>query len=50
MSLAGDVKEAVLWYGELRTAARRATLLPGGHTFTGDRGEVAPVAAPRGYL
>ncbi len=50
VSLAGEVKEAVLWCGELRTAARRATLLPGGHTLSGDAGESAPVAAPRAYL
>lgn len=50
VSLAGEVKEAVLWFGELRTAARRATLLPGGHTLWGDEGEVAPVAAPRAFL
>ena len=50
VSLGGEVKEAVLWYGELRTAARRATLLPGGHTLSGDNDEVAPVAAPQAYL
>jgi hypothetical protein len=30
----GEVKEAALWWGELATARRRATLLPGGHTLT----------------
>ncbi len=30
VSLGGDVKEAVLWYGRLQTAERRATLLPSG--------------------
>ena len=50
VSLAGEVKEAVLWCGELRTAARRATLLPGGHTLWGEEDEVAPVAAPRAFL
>lgn len=35
ISLDGDVREAVLWYGDLRAkAARRATLLPGDHTLT----------------
>lgn len=37
----GVLKEAVLWYGPLRTAARRATLLPGGETLATD-GEPAP--------
>ena len=50
VSLAGDMKEAVLWYGELRTAARRATLLPGGHTLSGEADEVAPIAPPRATL
>ncbi|HQF71792.1 MAG TPA: SAM-dependent methyltransferase [Promineifilum sp.] len=52
VSLGGEVKEAVLWYGELRTAARRATLLPGGQTLSGeaDVAGAAPVATPRAYL
>ena len=52
VSLEGEVKEAALWVGDLRTAAaRRATLLPGGATLTDrDGDEIAPVAAPRGYL
>ena len=29
ISLKGELKEAVLWFGPLKTAARRATLLPG---------------------
>ena len=31
----GDLKECVLWFGELRTAASRGTLLPSRHTLTG---------------
>lgn len=50
VSLVGEVKEAVLWYGELRTAARRATLLPGGHTLSGEVDEAAPVSPLRAYL
>ncbi len=54
VSLGGEVKEAVLWYGELRTTARRATLLPGGHTLSGAADVVGqgatPVAPPRAYL
>jgi hypothetical protein len=34
ISLGGDLKEAVLWHGPLKSARRRATLLPGGHTLT----------------
>jgi len=34
ISLRGELKEAVLWFGSLRTARRRATLLPGLHTMT----------------
>ena len=33
ISLRGELKEAVLWFGPLRTASRRATLLPGPHTL-----------------
>jgi hypothetical protein len=33
VSDAGDVKEAGIYFGALRTAERRATLLPGPHTF-----------------
>src|SRR5262249_31689711 len=39
----GEVKEAALWWGELATARRRATLLPGGHTLT-DTGSLAGTA------
>ncbi len=34
ISVAGELKECVLWFGPLRSAARRATLLPGRHTLT----------------
>jgi hypothetical protein len=33
ISLKGELKEAVLWFGPLKTAHRRATLLPGPHTL-----------------
>lgn len=33
ISLDGELKEAVLWFGPLKTASRRATLLPGPHTL-----------------
>lgn len=32
----GEVKEAGIYFGRLRTAAARATLLPGGHTLTSE--------------
>jgi hypothetical protein len=46
VSVDGDVVECALWGGPLVTAPRRATLLPGGDTLTGDgraRGEAGPV-------
>ncbi len=36
ISEGGTLKEAVLWFGPLRGAARRATLLPSGATLTGE--------------
>jgi SAM-dependent methyltransferase len=47
----GEVKEAALWSGRLRSAARRATLLPGGQTLTeADDPGRAPVREPGRYL
>jgi SAM-dependent methyltransferase len=34
ISLRGELKEATLWFGPLKTAARRATVLPGPFTLT----------------
>lgn len=50
VSLNGEVREGVLWYGDLRSAARRATLLPGGHTLTDREPERVEVSAPRRFL
>jgi len=36
ISLKGELKEAVLWLGPLRSARRRATLLPGAWTLAGE--------------
>lgn len=36
VSLGGELKECVLWFGPLRTAARRATVLPTGDTLSAD--------------
>jgi hypothetical protein len=33
ISLKGQLKETVLWFGPLKSAGRRATLLPGPHTM-----------------
>jgi hypothetical protein len=33
ISLHGELKEAVLWFGPLKSAGRRATILPGPHTL-----------------
>jgi hypothetical protein len=53
VSLAGDVKEAVLWGRGLATPGvrRRATLLPAGATLTdADAADACPVRPPGGYL
>lgn len=53
ISVAGGVKEAVLWFGRLNGGVeRRATLLPGGESLTSadDTGEPVPVEAPGAYL
>lgn len=47
----GTVKEAVLWFGELRTSAgRRATLLPGGETLTDEPAPEIPIGPPAAFL
>jgi len=66
ISLRGELKEAVLWFGNLQTVKRRATILPGPHsyrvpdelldTIPGLAGKYAPhrqalpISEPRGYL
>lgn len=52
ISLNGEVKECVLWYGPLRTsAARRATLLPDGFTLTSEHPfEGIPIIEPQTFL
>lgn len=53
ISVQGEVKECVLWYGGLHSGVgRRATLLPGGHTLTDADLPVDPVAitTPQAYL
>jgi hypothetical protein len=47
----GEVKEAVLWFGNLKSAYRRATLLPGPHTlvYRPDKPEI-PSGIPLQFL
>ncbi len=45
-----DLKEATAWSPALATAARRATLLPEGHTLTPRPGAAVPVRAPGAFL
>jgi hypothetical protein len=53
ISLKGDLKEAVLWFGPLKTAGRRATVLPGPHTLAAPDVETLPrlsLSEPDAYL
>lgn len=51
VSLGGELKEALLWFGPLKTAERRATILPGVHSLAGgDHVEALPLKEPQGYL
>jgi hypothetical protein len=50
ISLQGDLKEAVLWFGPFRTTLRRATLLPGPYSLAETFSEPLPVEEPKAYL
>ena len=51
VSVAGELKECVLWFGELRSALRRATLLPSGTTLVANAVPQLPVVVQPGeYL
>ncbi len=51
VSLAGELKECVLWFGPLRTVTRRATVLPGGDTlFAGVLRDPPPHAEVGAFL
>jgi hypothetical protein len=50
ISVKGELKEAVLWFGPLKTTHRRATLLPGPHTLTADELPQLTLSQPRAYL
>jgi len=50
ISVDGELKECVLWFGELRSAGRRATLLPGGTLAAEEPAAPPPLNAPLNYL
>ncbi|GAB4495346.1 MAG: methyltransferase domain-containing protein [Anaerolineales bacterium] len=50
ISLGGELKEAVLWFGGLQTATRRATRLPEGISLTPQNVPPLPIVEPRAYL
>ncbi len=51
ISVQGEVREGVLWFGDLRLGSgRRATLLPGRHTLTDSSEEVRTVSEPKAFL
>ncbi|HSM56014.1 MAG TPA: class I SAM-dependent methyltransferase [Candidatus Sulfomarinibacteraceae bacterium] len=54
VSLEGEVKEGVLWFGRLRSdASRRATLLPQGVTISDEEAKSAPnvpITEPQSFL
>jgi len=50
VALGNELKEAVLWFGDLRGPARRATILPGPHTLTAAQEPDLEVGPPLGFL
>jgi SAM-dependent methyltransferase len=51
ISVAGEVREAVLWFGDLKgPVARRATLLPGEHAMSDDMPAETTIRKPLAYL
>jgi len=50
ISLQGELKEAVLWFGPFRTASRRATVLPGPFSMIETLSESLPVSEPKAFL
>ena len=51
VSVEGELKECVLWFGSLRTAARRATVLPAGVSYSADDSpSLPPVAQLAEYI
>jgi SAM-dependent methyltransferase len=51
ISVGGELKECCLWFGPLRTVARRATVLPAGATLVADNpAEPEPAGPPLAFL
>lgn len=50
ISVDGELKECVLWFGPMRTTLRRATLLPDRQTLFGEPTTPAEICVPQGYL
>jgi hypothetical protein len=55
ISLRGELKEAVLWFGPLKSAFRRATLLPGGRQLVSEREDTIhpdskSISEPKSFL
>lgn len=50
ISLHGDLKEAVLWFGPLSSAQCRATVLPGGHTLADPFQPFVDLSEPQAVL
>lgn len=51
VSVAGELRECVLWLGPFRTASRRATVLPSGASLCGEESSLhPPVVAPGPYI
>jgi SAM-dependent methyltransferase len=50
VSLAGELKECVLWFGPLRETARRATVLPSAHSLAAEVPRDPRPTAPVGTL
>jgi hypothetical protein len=50
VSVRGELKECVLWFGPLRTTGRRASVLPGPHTLHAAEPTELPPSAPPGAV
>lgn len=51
ISVDGEVREALLWFGDLRSpAGRRATLLPGEDSLTDERPAAVETGPPKAFL
>lgn len=48
LSSGGELRECVLWFGPLKTARRRATILPGSHSLSADAAVLESPPSPIG--